>query len=234
MAVGYLVLVKAKPREGAIMKKGLTELVFIVDRSGSMGGLESDTVGGINATLAKNREAEGEAIVSIVLFDNTAEVLVDRVDITKVKDLTRDDYQVRGCTALLDCVGDSIRHIKRVQGYMPDEYKAEHVIFVITTDGLENASQRHTYQDVKRAIEQRTEEGWEFIFLGANIDAVSEAARIGIAEDRAATYLADAPGSAVMYDGVAKACCSMREASFGERISAKWKETIEHDTAKRR
>ena len=216
------------------MKKGLTELVFIVDRSGSMGGLESDTVGGINATLAKNRETEGEAIVSIVLFDNTAEVLVDRVDITKVKDLTRDDYQVRGCTALLDCVGDSIRHINRVQGYMPDEYKAEHVIFVITTDGLENASQRHTYQDVKRAIEQCTEEGWEFIFLGANIDAVSEAARIGITEDRAATYLADAPGSAAMYGSVAEACCSMRKASFGERISAKWKETIEHDTAKRR
>lgn len=192
------------------MKKGLTELVFIVDRSGSMGGLESDTVGGINATLAKNREVDGEAIVSIVLFDNTAEVIVDRVPINQVKDLTREDYQVRGCTALLDAVGNSIRHIGRVQGYMPDDYKAEHVIFVVTTDGLENASQRHSYADVKRSIEQRTEEGWEFVFLGANIDAVGEAARIGISADRAATYIADEAGSDVMYDGVAKACCAMR------------------------
>ena len=215
------------------MKKGLTELVFIVDRSGSMGGLETDTVGGINATLAKNRAAEGEAIVSIVLFDNEAEVLVDRVSIEKVKDLTMDDYQVRGCTALLDCVGDSIKHIKRVQGYMPDEYKAEHVIFVITTDGYENASKRHTYEDVKRAIEQCTEMGWEFIFLGANIDAVGEAARIGISADRAATYIADELGSDIMYEGVAEACCSMRMADFGERVSGAWKQKIECDTASR-
>lgn len=216
------------------MKKGLTELVFIVDRSGSMGGLESDTVGGINATLAKNREVDGEAIVSIVLFDNTAEVIVDRVPINQVKDLTREDYQVRGCTALLDAVGDSIRHIGRVQGYMPDDYKAEHVIFVVTTDGLENASQRHSYADVKRAIEQRTEEGWEFVFLGANIDAVGEAARIGISADRAATYIADEAGSDVMYDGVAKACCAMRSASPGSRIGSAWKAGIERDAAKRR
>ena len=215
------------------MKKDLTELVFIVDRSGSMGGLESDTVGGINATLARNRAVEGEAIVSIVLFDNEAEVLVDRAPIEDVKDLTTADYQVRGCTALLDCVGDSIRHIKRVQGYMPDEHKAEHVIFVITTDGLENASKHHTYQDVKRAIEQCTEEGWEFIFLGANIDAVGEAARIGIAPDRAATYIADEAGSSVMYEGVAEACCSMRRAGIGERIGAAWKGMIERDTASR-
>ena len=215
------------------MKKGLTELVFIVDRSGSMGGLESDTVGGINATLAKNRKVEGEANVSIVLFDNTSEVLVDRVPIEKVKDLTLDDYQVRGCTALLDAVGDSIRHIGRVQGYMPDEYKAEHVIFVITTDGLENASQRHTYDDVKRAIGQRTEEGWEFVFLGANIDAVGEAARIGIQEDRAATYIADEVGSSVMFKGMADACCEIRSASVGERIGSAWKSAIERDAAKR-
>lgn len=215
------------------MKKGLTELVFIIDRSGSMGGLESDTVGGINATLAKNRAAEGEAIVSIVLFDNTADVLVDRIPIAEVKDLTLDDYQVRGCTALLDCVGDSIRHIKRVQGYMPDEHKAEHVIFVITTDGLENASTRYSYADVKRAIEQRTEEGWEFVFLGANIDAVSEAARIGIGANRAATYIADGDGSEVMYKSVADACCEMRSMKFGERIGAAWKGRIERDTAAR-
>ena len=215
------------------MKKGLTELVFIIDRSGSMGGLESDTIGGINATLAKNRGVEGEATVSIVLFDNTSDVLVDRVPIAQVKDLTRDDYQVRGCTALLDSVGDSIKHIARVQGYMPDDYKAEHVIFVITTDGLENASTRYSYADVKRAIEQRTEEGWEFVFLGANIDAVSEAERIGIGAHRAATYIADEAGSATMYDGVADACCEMRTMSFGERIGAGWKKQIERDTAAR-
>ena len=196
------------------MKKNLTELVFIVDRSGSMGGLESDTVGGINATLAKNRKVEGEANVSIVLFDNTSEVLVDRVPIEKVKDLTLDDYQVRGCTALLDAVGDSIRHIGRVQCYMP-------------------ASQRHTYDDVKRAIGQRTEEGWEFVFLGANIDAVGEAARIGIQEDRAATYIADEVGSSVMFKGVADACCEIRSASVGGRIGSAWKSAIERDAAKR-
>ena len=115
------------------MKKNLTELVFVVDRSGSMGGLESDTIGGINATLARNREAAGDAIVSIVLFDNESKVLVDRVPIEEVRDLTTDDYQVRGCTALLDCLGDSIRHIGRVQGYMPDDHKAEHVIFDIVS-----------------------------------------------------------------------------------------------------
>jgi hypothetical protein len=150
-----------------------------------------------------------------------------------VKDLTLQDYQVRGCTALLDAVGNSIRHIKRVQGYMPDEHKAEHVIFVITTDGLENASKRYSYEDVKRSIEQRTEEGWEFVFLGANIDAVGEAARIGIVADRAATYICDEGGSEVMFDGVAEACCAMRSASAGSRIGAKWKAAIERDTAAR-
>ena len=215
------------------MKKGLTELVFVVDRSGSMGGLESDTIGGINATLARNREAEGDAIVSIVLFDNDSKVLVDRVPIDQVRDLTERDYQVRGCTALLDCLGGSIRHIERVQGYMPDDHKAEHVIFVITTDGYENASQRYTYADVKRAIEQRTEEGWEFVFLGANIDAVGEAARIGISADRAATYIADGEGSAVMFEGLAKACVSMRCASAEASMGADWKRSIEEDVAAR-
>jgi len=215
------------------MKKNLTELVFVVDRSGSMGGLESDTIGGINATLARNREAEGEAIVSIVLFDNESKVLVDRVPIEEVRDLTTDDYQVRGCTALLDCLGDSIRHIGRVQGYMPDDHKAEHVIFVITTDGYENASKRYTYADVKRTIEQRTEEGWEFVFLGANIDAVGEAARIGISADRAATYIADSVGSAVMFDCVGDVCLSMRCESPDELPGAEWKSAIEKDVAAR-
>lgn len=212
------------------MKKGLTELVFIVDRSGSMGGLETDTIGGINATLAKNREAEGEANVSIVLFDNDSEVLVDRKPIAEVANLTDKDYQVRGCTALLDCLGDSMKHTARVQGYMPDEYKAERVIFVITTDGYENASRHYSYDDVKKAIEAHKEEGWEFLFLGANIDAAKEAGRIGISEDYAATFVHDKEGSAVMYDAVASATCEMRskKAKAG-RLGSLWKRQVEAD-----
>ena len=215
------------------MKKGLSELVFIVDRSGSMGGLESDTIGGINATLAKHREAEGEAIVSIVLFNHSADVLVDRVPITEVKDLTTDDYCVGGCTALLDSVGGSIHHIDRVQRYMPDEYKAEHVIFVITTDGLENASTHFTYEQVKHAIEAHTEQGWEFLFLGANIDAMAEASRLGIHADYAAQYVSDKAGSAIAYEGIADATVCMRQAPLPGKLGGGWKRRIMRDTAKR-
>ena len=213
------------------MKKGLTELVFIVDRSGSMGGLETDTIGGINATLAKNREAEGEANVSIILFDNTSEVLVDRKPIAEVANLTEKDYQVRGCTALLDCLGDAMRQTARVQGYMPDEYKAERVIYVITTDGYENASRHFSYEDVKKAIEMHKEEGWEFLFLGANIDAVKEAGRIGITSDYAATYVPDSEGSAVMYEAMADATCAMRSAPQAKRgkLGSFWKKSVEAD-----
>ncbi len=216
------------------MKKGLTELVFIVDRSGSMAGLEDDTVGGINAVLARNRAAEGEAIVSIVLFDNEAEVLIDRAPLAEVSDLTRKDYWVRGCTALLDSLGGSIRHIGRVQGYLPEECRAEHVIFVVTTDGMENASRRYSYDEVKRMVEARTEEGWEFMFLGANIDAVGEAARIGISPDRATEYVSDGIGTNVMYGAVADACCEMRSAPAGSRIGSSWKRLVERDVARRR
>ena len=215
------------------MKKGLTELVFVVDRSGSMGGLESDTIGGINATLAKNRKVDGDANVSIVLFDTTFDTIVDRKPIAEVANLTEKDYQVRGCTALLDALGKTIKHIKKVQGYMPDEYKAEHVIFVITTDGLENASKRYSHADVKRMIEACTEEGWEFVFLGANIDAVGEAGRLGINADRAATYVADSYGNTVMYDAVAEVTCSMRSAAPSAHIGGAWKTKIERDTARR-
>ena len=212
------------------MKKGLTELVFIVDRSGSMAGLETDTIGGINATLEKNRAIEGEANVSIVLFDNVSEVLVDRKPLSEVGNLTENDYWVRGCTALLDAVGGAIKHTSRVQDYMPSEYKAEHVIFVITTDGYENASTEYSYKKVKKLIEKRTKEGWEFIFLGANIDAVSEAARIGIGSKRAVTYLADTEGSNIMHEAVSVACCSIRDC--GE-LDANWKVEVEADTAAR-
>lgn len=216
------------------MKKGLTELVFVVDRSGSMGGLESDTIGGINATLAKNRQVDGEANVSIVLFDTAFDTIVDRKPLAEVANLTEKDYQVRGCTALLDALGTTIAHIEQVQGYMPDEYKAEKVIFVITTDGLENASSRYSYADIKRTIDARTEAGWEFIFLGANIDAVGEAGRLGISADRAATYVADSAGSTIMYDAVAEATCCMRTAPAAAPMGGGWKRAIERDTAKRR
>ena len=216
------------------MKKGLTELVFIVDRSGSMSGLETDTIGGFNATLAKHASMDGEAIVSTVLFDHEMLVLHDRVDIADVKPLTRDDYQVRGCTALLEAVGGSILHIDRVQRYLPEDFRAEHVIFVITTDGMENASRRYSYEKVRAEIERKKADGWEFLFLGANIDAVSEAARIGITADRAATYLADEMGTVVMNEAIASATCAMRSAPAGApAIGGSWKANVERDTAKR-
>ena len=213
------------------MSGNKTELVFIVDRSGSMGGLESDTIGGINATLAKHRELDGDAIVSIVLFDNIPTVIVDRKPIREVADLTVRDYQVQGCTALLDALGGSMRHIERVQRYMPEGHKASKVIFVITTDGLENSSREYTYDQVRSEVERHTENGWEFLFLGANIDAIGEAGRIGICADRAATYVADELGSKVMYDSVAEATCLM--ACSSERINADWKQAIEKDETAR-
>ena len=215
------------------MKKGLTELVFIVDRSGSMGGLESDTIGGFNATLAEHAKMEGEAVVSTVLFDHETIVLHDRLPIADVKPMTRDDYQVRGCTALLDAVGGSIRHIERVQRYLPEEFRAEKAIFVITTDGYENASQRFTYDQVRNDIERKKADGWEFLFLGANIDAVGEAARMGISADRAVTYIADSEGTQVMNEAVAMATCAMRSASSGKRLGSSWKGKVERDTKKR-
>lgn len=215
------------------MKKGLTELVFIIDRSGSMSGLEDDTVGGFNATLAKHAAMEGEAVVSTVLFDHETLVLHDRLPIADVRPMTADDYQVRGTTALLDAVGGSVRHIERVQRYMPEDYRAEKVIFVITTDGYENASQRFTYDQVRGEIERKKADGWEFLFLGANIDAVGEAARIGIAADRAATYVGDSAGTRVKNAAVATATCALRSAPSSASVGAGWKADIERDTAKR-
>ena len=216
------------------MKKGLTELVFVIDRSGSMGGLETDTIGGFNATLAKHRKADGEAIVSTVLFDNEMKVLHDRLPIAEVTDMTDRDYQVRGCTALLDAVGGAVRHIGRVHGYLPDEYRPEHTIVVITTDGYENASRQYTYERVKQMIEQKKEEGWEFLFLGANIDAVGEAARIGIEADRSVNYVADEMGTRVMNAAVADATVVMRAQTVGSpRMTGSWKAPVERDHAAR-
>ena len=213
------------------MKKGLTELVFVVDRSGSMGGLESDTIGGLNATLEAHRKEQGEALVSTVLFDDKVEVLHDRLPIADVKPITQKEYWVRGCTALLDAVGGTINHISRIHRYLPEEAKPEHTIVVITTDGMENASHEYSYSAVKELVSKKEEEGWNFLFLGANIDAAEEASRIGISSDFAATYVADAEGTRAMHRANCDATVALRG---GAPLAAgSWKKEIEEDLARR-
>ena len=190
------------------MKKNLTEIVFILDRSGSMAGLEDDTIGGFNAMIEKQKAEPGQAIVSTVLFDNERDVIHDRVDIQNVQPMTRKEYYVRGCTALLDAVGKAIHHIGNVHKYAREEDRPEKTLFVITTDGMENASREYSYDRLKKMIQRQKEKyGWEFIFLGANIDAAKEAARFGISEDHAANYHADRKGTAVIYEAVNEAVC---------------------------
>lgn len=193
------------------MKKGLTELVMILDRSGSMCGLEADTIGGFNSMIERQRKEEGEAYVSVVLFDDQSEVIYDRVDIQKIEPMTDDQYYVRGCTALLDAVGGAIHHIGNIHKYAREEDRPEKTLFVITTDGMENASRRYTYDKVRRRIERQKEKyGWEFIFLGANIDAAREAARFGISASRAARYEHDCEGTALNYSVVSDAVSKFR------------------------
>lgn len=213
------------------MKKNLTEIVFILDRSGSMAGLEDDTIGGFNAMIEKQKREPGEAYVSTVLFDNVSEVIHDRVDIQRIEPMTRREYYVRGCTALLDAVGGAIHHIGNVHRYARPEDRPEKTIFVITTDGMENASRQYSYDRVKMMIERNKDKyGWEFIFLGANIDATREAARFGITEDRAANYHADHKGTAVIYEAVCDAVCSVRAS---KPMSASWKQKVDEDYKKR-
>lgn len=213
------------------MKKGLTELVFVVDRSGSMGGLESDTIGGLNATLDAHRKEEGEALVSTVLFDNEVEVLHDRIPIAEVAPITEKEYWVRGCTALLDAVGGAVSHIGRVHGYLPEDCRPEHTIVVITTDGMENASREYSYEQVKALITSKEKEGWNFLFLGANIDAAIEAGRFGISPDFAATYVADEEGTRVMHRAQCEATVAMRAGA--PMPAGSWKRDIEADKASR-
>ena len=213
------------------MKKNLTEIVFILDRSGSMGGLEEDTIGGFNAMIRKQKGEAGEAYVSTVLFDNHTEVIHDRVDIQKIQPMTCKDYYVRGCTALLDAVGKSIRHIGNVHKYAREEDRPEKTIFIITTDGMENASREYSYDRVRKMIEhQKKKYGWEFLFLGANIDAAKEAARFGITEECAADYHADHEGTAVIYEAMSEAVCSVRAC---RPVSADWKRRVDEDFKKR-
>ena len=213
------------------MKKDLTEIVFILDRSGSMLGLEDDTIGGFNAMIEKQKLEVGEAYVSTVLFDNECEVIHDRVDIQKISPMTRKEYYVRGCTALLDAVGKAIHHISNVHKYAREEDRPEKTLFVITTDGMENASREYTYPQLKALIQRQQEQyGWEFLFLGANIDATREARRFGIDADHAADYHADRKGTAVIYDAVNDAVCSVRAK---RPMSAQWKQKVDEDYKKR-
>ena len=212
------------------MKKNLTEIVFILDRSGSMAGLVDDTIGGFNSMIRRQKDEAGQAYVSTVLFDNYTEVIHDRLDIRKIRPLTRKEYYVRGCTALLDAVGQSIRHIGNVHKYAREEDRPGKTLFIITTDGMENASREYTYERVRKMIEhQREKYGWEFLFLGANMDAAREAARFGIDEDRAANYHADRQGTAVIYEAMSEAVCSVRA---DRPMSADWKRRVDEDYRK--
>ena len=213
------------------MKKDLTELVFILDRSGSMGGLEADTIGGFNSMIEKQKKLDGQAYVSTVLFDHECEVIHDRIDLKHIKPMTDKEYYVRGCTALLDAVGGAVNHIGNIHKYARDEDIPEHTIFVITTDGMENASRRYGADEVKKMIKRQQEKyGWEFIFLGANIDAVEAAGRIGIGRDRAVRYVSDEDGTALNYETVEKAITAER--CFGS-LPPDWKKDIEKDYRKR-
>ena len=206
----------------------MTELVFILDRSGSMSGLDKDTIGGFNSMLEKQRKEPGDALVSTVLFDNEIEVVHDRIDIKSVPRLTEEDYFVRGCTALLDAVGGAIRHIGNVHKYVRREDVPEKTLFIITTDGLENASRYYTYDKVRSMIErQKGHYGWEFIFLGANIDVAEEARRFGIDESMAANYRSDEAGTTLNYEVISDVVTSVRMCE--EPLSASWKMRIDED-----
>lgn len=214
------------------MKQNLTELVFILDRSGSMDGLEDDTIGGFNAMLEKQKKEEGKAFVSTILFDDKTEVLHDRLPLDKVRPITEEEYYVRGCTALLDAVGGAIHHIGNIHKYARREDRPGRTLFVITTDGMENASRRYTAPQVRRMIErQKARYGWEFLFLGANIDAVETAGQLGIGADRAVNFHCDSRGTRLNYATVCQAVSAVRNCA---PLDAHWKDAIEEDFRKRR
>lgn len=216
------------------MKENLTELVFILDRSGSMHGLENDTIGGFNAMLNKQRAEQGEAYITTVLFDDQYEKIHDRISLKEISGLTDKEYFVRGSTALLDAMGQTIHDTALVQKHLPDAEKAEKVIFVIITDGLENASRTYSRKQVKRMVEQEKEKyGWEFLFLGANMDAVSEAGSFGIDADRSVTFQNDSQGVETNFRAVGQALCRMRSAPAC-RVGAGWKKEIEEDYNRRK
>ncbi|MBK5241461.1 hypothetical protein [Clostridium sp.] len=213
------------------MKKNLTELVFILDRSGSMSGLESDTIGGYNALLKKQKEEPGEAIVTTVLFDDNYELLHDRINVKGIRPITEKEYFVCGCTALLDAIGKTINKIVNVQRNTNEEERTNKVMFVITTDGMENASNEYNYEKIKKMVEwQKKKYGWEFIFIGANIDAIATATKFGISSDRAANYNADGEGTRLNYEAVSNVVSELRAS---RPITESWKAEIEDDFTRR-
>ena len=222
------------------MKKTLTEIVYILDRSGSMSGLEADTIGGFNSMIEKQKQTGEKAYVSTVLFDDRTEVIHDRVPIEKVDKITNKEYFVRGSTALLDAVGGAIKHIINIHKYAREEGRPDKTIFVITTDGMENASMNYNYKQVKKMIEKEQKEyGWEFIFIGANIDACAEAERFGIKKERAVNYIHDDIGTKLVYEGVSQAMCAAMEADsptvMEESLSNdRWKKEIVFDFLRRK
>lgn len=210
-----------------MMKKNLTEIIFILDRSGSMSGLEADTIGGFNSMIEKQKKSDGEAMISTVLFDNVSEVIHDRVSVLDIQPMTDKDYTVRGCTALLDAIGGAIHHIGNIHKYARAEDVPEHTLFVITTDGMENASRHYNAERVKQMIErQKARYGWEFLFLGANIDAVETARHFGIGADRAVNYHSDSAGTQLNYEVLSEAICAVRGSV---QLGADWKKRIDED-----
>lgn len=213
------------------MKKNVTELVFILDRSGSMSGLESDTIGGYNAMLEKQKKEPGEAIITTVLFDDRYELLHDRINLRGIEPITDNEYFVRGSTALMDAVGKTINKIGNVQKHTAEDERPEHVMFVITTDGMENASREFSYEKISQMIEQqKVKYGWEFIFFGANIDAIATAERMGIGKDRATNFHADSEGTLLNYEVISETVSNLRAS---QPISESWKERIDEDFNKR-
>ena len=213
------------------MRKNLTEIVFILDRSGSMSGLEQDTIGGFNSMIKQQKNAEGEALISTILFDNVSEVLHDRINVKDIQPLSDHDYMVRGCTALLDAIGGAIHHIGNIHKYARQEDIPEHTMFVITTDGMENASRYYSSNKVKEMIErQKIKYGWEFLFFGANIDAVETAGLFGIDEDRAVNYQCDSEGTALNYEVINEAISAVR---CSAPLGSNWKKRIDEDFKKR-
>ena len=208
----------------------ITEIVFILDKSGSMAGLETDTIGGFNAMIDKQRKLEGDTWVSTVLFDNKSTVLHDRIKLEKIPKMTEHDYCVGGCTALLDAVGDAIHHIANIHKYARPDDVPEKTLFVITTDGMENASRRYDYETVRKLIEAQKERGWEFLFLGANIDAAAEAKRFGIDEHNAANYHCDEAGTALNFEVLS---CALGDIRSGRGLKQNWKAEIDADYQKR-
>ena len=213
------------------MKKNLTELVFILDRSGSMQGLEKDTIGGFNSLIEKQKKVEGDALISTVLFANKSKVIHDRVDVKDINLMTENDYVTGGCTALLDAIGNAIHHISNIHKYARKEDVPEHTLFVITTDGMENSSHSYDYGKVRQLIDlQKEKYGWEFMFLGANIDAIDEAGHLGISDSRAVNFNCDSAGTALNYEVIGEAIGTLRKCNF---VNENWKERIDEDFHKR-